>query len=515
MPTIARIRLGFSAIPAVVAVLIFSALVWISASGVRGSDQYWYVADVESLLDGHGVQTNEIYPVAIRHEILPLPRPFVHNILNTYLAAGPAALLGAYEGWIALNFLSVLLTAFRIFCTVVRVCDSRPAALAIAASYLVLPLTVWLTTQPLAEASIAPFVALAVYLYVTAGVSYLRWTLLLMVVVLLVYCRESFVLLLPLIPAGYVAHSRPLRLARVGAAAGLVAIGGGLWLLGKFLFEPYISLSYLQTIASAGPNVSNMNTYFDLTRDTPTISMILGKAIHGLAVQFTEINIGYFLFYLPFNVLMLCPLAVWLARKRAEVDRVVAAAVAAVILHLITAVIVQNQFRYLLCATPPLLVAAGVLIASLPNHRTLLWLPVAGATAAILILSVPSAALAWHSHTDALWERDTRGDLAEAINETVPMGGSVMVAIDLSKPYGWQRLGYVLRPRRALFVSDRYSPDDYAALIHNANAKWLISRRDSPIFERLSPSVAHEARGLPGAFSDWSIFSLENTSRLP
>ena len=98
---------------------------------------------------------------------------------------------------------------------------------------------------------------------------------------LLVYCRESFVLLLPLVPAGYVAHTRPLQLAKIGGAAGLVAIGGGLWLLGKFLFEPYISLSYLQVIASAGPNVSNMNTYFDLTRDTPTISAILTKAIHG------------------------------------------------------------------------------------------------------------------------------------------------------------------------------------------------------------------------------------------
>jgi len=512
---LAKTRLGFAAIPAVAAVLIFSALVWIGASGVRGSDQYWYVADVESIVDGHGVQTNEIYPVAIRHEMLPLPRPFVHNILNTYLAAGPAVLLGAYEGWIALNFLSGLLTAFLIFRTVVSVTDSRPAASAVAATYLVLPLTIWLTTQPMAEASIAPLAALAVYLYITAGVSYWRWTLLLMVVVLLVYCRESFVLLLPLVPAGYVAHTRPLQLAKIGGAAGLVAIGGGLWLLGKFLFEPYISLSYLQVIASAGPNVSNMNTYFDLTRDTPTISAILTKAIHGLAVQFAEINIGYFLFYLPFNVLMLSPLVVLLTRRRAQVDRVVVAVTAAVILHLITVVIVQNQFRYLLSATPPLLAAAGVLVSRLSNHRAFSWLPVGVTTTVILILSVPSAALAWRSHTDALLERDTCGALARAFNETVPFEDTVMVAVDLSTGYDAQRLGYVLRPRRTLFVSDRYNPDDYAALIHNAKAEWLISRRDSPIFKRLSPSVAHEARVLPSAFSDWSIFSLENTSDLP
>ena len=45
---------------ALTVVLMFLGLAWFGASGVRGSDQYWYVADVESLIDGRGVQTNEI-----------------------------------------------------------------------------------------------------------------------------------------------------------------------------------------------------------------------------------------------------------------------------------------------------------------------------------------------------------------------------------------------------------------------------------------------------------------------
>src|SRR5919108_5969848 len=68
----------------VAVLLIFTVLVWIGASGVRGSDQYWYVADVESLIEGHGVQSNEVYPAAIRDGVTSLPRPFVHNILNVY-----------------------------------------------------------------------------------------------------------------------------------------------------------------------------------------------------------------------------------------------------------------------------------------------------------------------------------------------------------------------------------------------------------------------------------------------
>jgi hypothetical protein len=72
------------------------------------------VADVESLVEGRGVQTNEVYPVSIRHEIAPLPRPFVHNILNIYVAALPALLFGAYGGWIVFNLISSGLAAFSI-----------------------------------------------------------------------------------------------------------------------------------------------------------------------------------------------------------------------------------------------------------------------------------------------------------------------------------------------------------------------------------------------------------------
>lgn len=507
-----RAGLGVSAIPAVALVAIFIVLVWVGAAGVRGSDQYWYVADVESLIDGRGAHTNEIYPVSIRHEIAPLPRPFVHNILNTYLAAAPAVLFGAYGGWIILNVMSSFLTAFLIFCTVSRISDSRTAAFAAAACYLLLPATIWLTIQPLAEASIAPLVAAAVYLYVTADDRYWRWMSLLFAVILLVYSRESFVLLLPLVPLAYLVHSRPWRLAKLGSAAGLAAVGGALWLLGKWLFEPHISVSYAQVLGSAGPNASNMNAYFELGPTVPQISSLIAKAAHGLATQFVEINIGYFLFYLPFNLLTLPILVLLFARGRADTDRVIAAAVTAVALHLTTAAVVQNQFRYLLAATPPLLVAAGALATRVQGHRAMVALPTAITTAAVLILSIPGAALAWRSHVDARAERDAREELAKALNETVPIEDTVMVALDLSKGFEAQRLGYVLRPRRTLYVSDRYDAADYAALIRNAKAEWLISPRNSPVFARLPVLAIHESRISPSPLADWSLFSIERTS---
>ncbi len=493
-------------------VLLFIVLVWVGTSGIRGSDQYWYVADVESLIDGRGVQTNEIYPVTIRHEIAPLPRPFVHNILNVYVAALPALLFGGYGGWIVLNLVSSLLTAFLIYCTVVRIADSRAAWVA-GVAYLLLPATVWATTQPLAEASTAPLVALAAYVYVVAGVSYWRWVLLIVIAALLVACRPTFVLLLPLIPLAYVAHTAPRQSGTFARAAGLAAVGGTLWLLGKHLLEPHVLVSYLQVIGSDGPKFSNMTSFFDLSPEPPTISAVVANAVKGLAIQFTKIDTGYLLFYLPFNILALTPFALLRGHERAEVTRVAAAGLVALALHLITALLVRNQFRYLLVATPPLVVVAGVVFARVQWLRTI-HAPAVLIAAAIVTLAAPSAAIAWRSHEEGIEHRRVRATLAATFDETLPPGDTVMVALDL-KGFEVQILGYVLRPRPVLYVYDRYDSDDYAALIKNAGAKWLMSRRDAPILDRLAAHSLRHMRMLPAPFAEWSLFKIENGERLP
>jgi hypothetical protein len=253
VPMLAKTRLGLAAIPAVCCPdFQRSRMDRCSASADRSAQGH-----VESIVDGHGVQTNEIYPVAIRHEMLPLPRPFVHNILNTYLAAGPAVLLGAYEGWIALNFLSGLLTAFLIFRTVVSVTDSRPAASAVAATYLVLPLTIWLTTQPMAEASIAPLAALAV-------ISTPRGCQLLALDAAVhacapVYCRE----LCSLLPWFRRAMLRipAYRRSQIGGAADLSRLVADCGCWGNSCLNR--TSPVVPAVSAGRPNVSNMNTYFD------------------------------------------------------------------------------------------------------------------------------------------------------------------------------------------------------------------------------------------------------------
>jgi hypothetical protein len=497
---------------ALTVVFIFLAIVWFGASGVRGTDQYWYVTDVESLIDGRGVQTNEIYPVSVRHDVVTSPRPFVHNRLNLYIVALPALLLGAYNAWIVVNVVSSLLTSVLLFYTVIRVTRSDTIALTTAVTYLLLPLTLWLTTQPLVEASTAPLVALAVYLYVTANAAFWRWALLMLIAALLAYCHEDLVLPLPLIPFAYLLHVRPLHYRGLMGAAGLLALGGGLWLLGRSMFEPYLSVTYWHVLTSPGPE--DMNWFFDLNPQPLSISAILAKAVKGLEAQLTRIDTGYLLFYLPFNIMAVAPLVLLLRGGRGEVARVGVAGLVVLALHLTTAIVVQNQFRYLLIATPPMLVAVGVLVARTDWFLTL-RLTRAVYLAAMLILAPPCVALAWHSHDEGILERDASDNLAIAFKETVPANDTVMAAVDLQSGFKYQRLGYVLRPRRAIFVSDRYSAADYAALVKNANAKWLMSRRDSPILKLLGPATVREVRALPVPFADWSLFAIQGGTPAP
>jgi hypothetical protein len=488
-----------------IVVLTFVSLVWFGASGVRGEDQYWYVADVESLITGRGVQTNEVYPISVRHAPAALPRPFIHNVLNVYIAAIPAALVGPYAGWIVTNVIAGLLTAFLIYCTVTRYAQPSTAIVA-SLAYLFLPLTFWLTVQPLADATLAPLVALTVFIYATAGTTFWRWLSLAVVAGLLLLCRENFLLLMIAIPPAYLLSVRGWSPAIVVGAAGLSAVGVLFWSLKESLFESSVSFSYGQVLLNGTPGLPIMTPYFDLSGEVQTLHGLFTKAVSSLYIQFLQLFDEVFLaFYAPFNLLLL---TFFIPRvKHAEFRRVFNAAAFYVLLHIVTAIVMVNQFRYLMVATSPLLIAAGVTLGQTRWWRaariSVAW------TAVVLVLAAsPNVAMSWRSHYEGVHDREVRNSLANAF-AMLPTAADVMVALDLSKGFREQFLGFVLRPRRVLYMSDRYSSDDYATLMKSVEPKWLICLRRSPVLDRLAPRVAREVRRLPAPLADWSLFSIE------
>src|SRR5438105_5353116 len=128
-----------------VAFSVLCACVLVTSGYIRGTDQFWYVADVESLTHGQYV-TNNIYPANLVSPG-PLPRSFVHNNVTLYIAVPLARLLGGQAGWLATNLACTFGSALLVWLSLRR--PSAKAA-ALAASFLLLfPVTIWLTCHAL------------------------------------------------------------------------------------------------------------------------------------------------------------------------------------------------------------------------------------------------------------------------------------------------------------------------------------------------------------------------------
>jgi hypothetical protein len=353
-----------------------------------------------------------------------------------------------------------------------------------------------------------------VLIYATAETTYWRWVLLALVAGLLLLCRDNFVLLIAAIPVAYLLRVRCRSPAIVVGATGLFTAGVLFWLLKQRLFENSISVGYGQVLLNGTPGLPTaMTSYFDLSGEVQSLQGFFVKAIYSLYMQFLRFDSVFLAFYLPFNLMLLSLFFLVSRAKHSEFRQVFNAVAFFVLFHFVTALVVVNQFRYLIVATPPLLIAAGVALGQTRWWRTA-RIPVAWVAVALVLAATPNLAMSWRSHYQGARDREVRSGLANAF-ATLPTTTTVMVALDLTKGFSEQFLGFVLRPRRVLYVSDRYSSDDYAALIKNVDAKWLISLRHSPVLDRLAPRAVHEVRALPAPFTDWSVFSIESRNRLP
>ena len=93
-------------------------LVWFAAVGVRGTDQYWYIADALRLVRGESLVTNTYFPGEIlRNGEVPSPNYISHNSPMLYLVAIVVSLtsFSVYKSWILLNVIFHFVIAASIF----------------------------------------------------------------------------------------------------------------------------------------------------------------------------------------------------------------------------------------------------------------------------------------------------------------------------------------------------------------------------------------------------------------
>ena len=490
----------------IVAVTTYLMLVIYGASeGVRGSDQYWYLADIKALISGAGIVSNNVYPVSIFNGA-DLPRPFIHNVLYVYLSAVPGYLVGPYAGAIVINLLSGLITAFFIYLLVCRLTTHRLIALIVSIVFLLSPLTYWLSINVLSEAAMAPLVMASVFTFVTAGDSWQKWLIGTILMGLLFLSRGSFLLLFILIPFFYLIQNLPLSPRKIVFSSLLFVGIVSFWWVSNSIIEHNASCSFVGLLNMAIPGVSsNMDCFFNIKEQEINLSLWWDKALYGLKKQFLSFDISGILFYWPVN--LMSAIAFYFVYKKYSNEVVILSlyAIAILALHLITIVLVQNQFRYLMVVAPISFTLLGVFLGlKFGYFEPRKWIvAVTVLVFAFMTVNITFARIVREqAHTDAI----AINQLLNLFNQYIRKEESILVDMELSKLREAIILGYCLDPRITLFVTNEYSDDEYRRMLRRINAKWLITKEHSPITEKIHNVGLTKIRDLPAPYQDMSLY---------
>lgn len=495
-------------------IMLYVSFTYKGATGVRGSDDFWYVADVNSLITGKGAVSNNVFPVSCRHHIPTLPRSFVHNVPNVYFAALPALIFGSYKGWIVLNIFCNLITACLIF-IIVKKFVTKTWALLMMLTYLSLPLILMGTIKPMAEASIVPLVTLEllIYIYKNEGLHY--WILMEFIAGLLFACRPNFIILLFLIPVVYVVEQFIFNKSWVKNLFILLFICIALTIVPKILFKPNVSYSNLSIINSGVPNKSNnMNIFFNLNPEPVnlgnTIENLKAKTKESLKIQFKPTKeIGFLMYYVPFNIMFIFSLL--LLFKDKKYIPLSMFAIFMFLLHILTVIIFQNQDRYMIVSIPALLCSMGVFLGStnILNKISprlglvLLLIP-------FLIFMKSNIYVSHLYHKEGLDEKAIMNNMDKDFKNIIPQKDVVVVQANYATDYLPE--SYLLRPREVLFILDNYTDEDYKAMLHNINGKWLICSENSPILSKLNSFKLTKKINLTHPYEHTAIYSISENN---
>jgi hypothetical protein len=485
------------------ATIIFVCLILFAASDFRGTDQYWYVGDVETLLEG-GKTTNNVYPAQIMSPEAQIPCPFMHNILNLYLVLPAARIFGAFEGWVLTNMLATVLTASLIALLVATVADKWISILTYTV-YLLLPLTIWQSAQPLAEATITPFVALGVLTYVRAETNKKLWFLTVAAACAAYYCRASFQPILFLVPIAFLLQNKPVRIKNALWGLTFLSFAVLAVIIGKMIFVQGMPTSFYKMLNNAIPGVTgNMHFLFSTSPRPISLQELWLKVTGHLSYQLSPPVWHLQIFYLPFNLLAALSLYLYFTKKSMLEVRVAHCAMSLLLLHIATIMVHQNQFRYLLVTTPAVLVAGAVMLNKIKvfqSRRTQLGLILA----TILLLTVSNAPLVTRLHREGLTEKELRTILNSTFDNIIPQDESLMV--DASNAYN-QIFGYVLRPRTVIFVKSNHKYEEYQAIREKGNLKWLLCPLNSPLVDHLDISSPPVFMDFPHPYKDYALFQI-------
>ena len=459
------------------------------AQGLRGSDQYWYAADLRMYDSTGRAVSNELYPTYSLGKPAPPVAAYparIHSGPASYAAQLPHWLgLSDYHSWLAINVLLCAATAALCYATARALGAGRQAVLA-AALFLLFPLTLWLSLNALAEMWVAFLTCTAVLGCVVAErKGSLVWALLAGTSAAMLYWTRDNYSLYVLAFCAFSLWLWRLRHWDLWKIAVLIVASAGLVAVGGILFPKYPHGGILSTLMVAAPGAhGNMDLYYKPAAFI--ISAFALKLGHGLVAALVPSGATELLTETPVIVGTVATL--WWLRRSVQAVGLRWWLVTAFATYLATSTFFQSQNRYIFSVVPILCIAVSVAAPSLWSRYPkpvliglcVLSLAFAGGSA-LEARQYRSSALRETAVVTAL----SRGLMANSSGPLLATGDTATVI----------PLSYAVLPRQVLVVdSSLNSPSDAAQLLGRWNVRFVVGPASS------RPYLEHAiAAARPGA----------------
>jgi len=148
-------------------VLATFVLIYVSTSnGLRGTDQYQYAADAETLRKNKPALTNLFFPAKIvrNQAVQEDTNYFSHNSPLLHIVAKSTPSFDVQSTWVLLNCLFHLITALAVYC-IARSLTSLSIATVVTALYVASPIAFWQVSNVLQEQFFSALIALCLICY--------------------------------------------------------------------------------------------------------------------------------------------------------------------------------------------------------------------------------------------------------------------------------------------------------------------------------------------------------------
>ncbi len=432
------------------------------AHGVRGTDQYWYLADVDTLIQG-GEPLSNLYFPRVLIENREDTNYFIHNGPALHLSAIVGGWTGAFYGWLIVNLLCHLVTASCIYITALR-CTNNNVATASCFLYFISPVAIWQTVNMLQENFFSALLAIIICSHTYIDKKYpkliLHIALALSIAIHPLFTTLTLTYIAIKLYNSIKRQNKKLLLESVFFSTICAAV----YKLYPLVFPSNFQPDLYSLIAGSIPKLSNMIWHYSDSLPTLDLQLLTYKLRHAVQLHISQPH-----FYFYTLIALICSVYLLLRRKK-PLNNIVYPLSFVMMLYVALCILMQSQPRYQQIFAPATFLLIALILYDLKKH-----LPASIKNSLFTILASASmTASIFLCYSVNLQSKNEQKSLAELTDQlrSLPSNSNIL----LQDSNHGTKLSYILKPRKILSVeSNLLAANRYAETISEFQPDFVIS----------------------------------------